>query len=72
MLGGSHVQICRIRTKKKWKCEVHYPVAFLDAATRVLDLPNKVKKVVGFMHGHVSLCIQAEGGSLGHLLEIRQ
>jgi hypothetical protein len=54
-----------------WKCEVHYPVAFFDAATRVLGFPNKVK-VAGLVHGYVSLCIQAEGGSFEHLLEIRQ
>jgi len=44
----------------------------LDAATRVLEFPNEVKKVAGLMHGHVNPCIQAEGGCFEHLLEIRQ
>lgn len=66
MLGGSHVQICPTRAKKKNRiCEVHCPVASLD-------FPNKVKKVAGLMHGCVSLRIQAESGSFEHLLEIRQ
>lgn len=49
-----------------------FPLRILDVATRVLDFPDEVKKVAGLMHGHVSLCIQAEGGFFEHLLEIGQ
>jgi hypothetical protein len=51
---------------------VQFPRRILDAATRVLEFPTEVKKVAGFLHVHVSLCIQAGGGSFEHLLEIRQ
>jgi hypothetical protein len=49
-----------------------FPRRILDAATRVLDFPDEMKKVADLMHGHVSFCIQAEGGSFEHLLDIRQ
>ena len=45
--------------------EIHHRLQqqYGEECLRILNFPNKVKKVAGLMHGCVSLCIQAEAGA---------